>query len=245
MNANYDKIVRSVVKIEAGNSAGSGFHFFDKNVIVTNAHVIKGALENGGKIYAKIGSEKYELICKKFKEDVINDFAILKTQEAFPEDREVLTIADNFDYAIGTEVIYAGFPHGIDDLIVQKATIAGYEQNNPNHFYLDASVNSGNSGGLIVKISDNSIIGIVTQRRFIRIRLDEIVKAVNYFRNLAIDQSKKVQIQIGGINYNVGLANQLAEVTNIFRDVVLSNANTGLGIGQKIGNCLMECKGIY
>ena len=68
---------------------------------------------------------------------------------------------------------------------------------------------------------------------------------MNYFRNLAIDQSKKVQIQIGGINYNVGLANQLAEVTNIFRDVVLSNANTGLGIGQKIGNCLMECKGIY
>lgn len=242
MNFDYDKIAHSVVKIEAGNSAGSGFHFCEKNIIVTNAHVVRDAYANGCKIYAKIDDKQYELICKKIEEKNGNDFAILRALEAFPNDREVLTVASNPDYAIGTEVVYAGFPHGFDDLILQRAIIAGCYNNNCNKFYIDGPVNEGNSGGPIIRLSDNAIIGIISARRFIKGDLDKLISSVNAFKELAIQQSKNVSISFGGINYNVEMAKSLAGIANIFRNVVLCNANTGLGVGQKIENCLKTHK---
>ena len=41
---------------------------------------------------------------------------------------------------------------------------------------------------------------------------------------------------------NVEMAKSLAGIANIFRNVVLCNANTGLGVGQKIENCLKTHK---
>jgi hypothetical protein len=49
---------------------------------------------------------------------------------------------------IGLDVIFAGFPHGIPDLMLQRAMVAGVESD--VNFYLDGSVNEGNSGGPIV-----------------------------------------------------------------------------------------------
>ena len=240
MKDNYKKILKATVKIEAGVSAGSGFHFMDNHTVISNAHVVESAITKNDKIYARIDNDRYELTPIAFCKDDINDFVILKSSSSFPSDRELLHVADDDNYDIGTELLFSGFPHGVDDLVVQKAIIAGNCNGNPNRFYLDGAVNKGNSGGPIIRLYDNSIIGIVTEKRFIKGKLENLVNNVNRFKDLATKQSKYVAMSLGGINYNVEMARCLADITNIFNEVVLRNANTGIGIGQKIMNAFNE-----
>lgn len=150
MQNNYEKIFKATVKIEANDSNGTGFHFIDNKTIITNAHVIESAIKSGCKIHAKIGNNRFELNPISIINDDVNDFAILRSTINFPDDRELLQVAEDDDYRIGTEVVFSGFPHGFDDLILQRAIIAGHYNDNHNNFYLDGSVNGGNSGGPII-----------------------------------------------------------------------------------------------
>jgi len=61
----------------------------------------------------------------------------------------------------GSAVEFAGFPHGIGDLLVQRGTVAGFDAD--DSIYIDASVNGGSSGGPVVDPSTHE--GVWSGRR--------------------------------------------------------------------------------
>ena len=82
-----------------------------------------------------------------------------------PTDRVALRPADDADkIERGRQVLFGGFPHGLEELLVQHAGISGPAARDKG-FYIDGSVNGGNSGGPIVDPRGGGVIGVVTQRR--------------------------------------------------------------------------------
>jgi S1-C subfamily serine protease len=69
--------------------------------------------------------------------------------------------------AIGEEILTVGSPHGFEnnvtfgDISSLDRKIYFYE-GAPEYLFIDASVFSGNSGGPIVKVSDGTIVGLLT-----------------------------------------------------------------------------------
>jgi S1-C subfamily serine protease len=69
-------------------------------------------------------------------------------------------------------------------------------------FYIDGSVNGGNSGGPIVDFSDGKIIGIVTQRRFLGGQdLNQLQKAAKQLRDHCQQIAGRGSVQIMGIGF--------------------------------------------
>lgn len=65
-------------------------------------------------------------------------------------------------------------------MLVHKAYVSGPVSQ--IGFYIDGSVNGGNSGGPIIDVIDETIIGIVTQRRFLGVsQLQEISARAKQF----------------------------------------------------------------
>jgi hypothetical protein len=139
----------------------------------------------------------------------------------------------------GTEVAFSGFPHGIPHLLVQRAVISGQISNDV--FYIDGSVNGGNSGGPIVDISDGAVVGIITQRRFLGAQdLDKLRVAAKQLRAHCQQIAGSGSVQIMGIDFG-GFSSLMAEAMLLIQEVLEANANTGIGIGYSIRFVSEKC----
>ena len=168
-----------------------------------------------------------------------HDYAILAAAGASPAVRAVLLpkVMDPIDR--GRPVIFSGFPHGIPHLLIQAAVISGLV--NERVFYIDGSVNGGNSGGPIVDPSDGRVVGIVTQRRFLGASdLAQLAKSAEQLRAHCQAIARQGSLQIMGIDF--GAVSQLmAEAMLLIRQVLEANANTGIGIGYSIHFVAERC----
>lgn len=109
-------------------------------------------------------------------------------------------------------------------------------------FYIDGSVNGGNSGGAIVDASDGSVIGIVTQRRFLGAQdLDALRGAAEKLRAHCQQIAGRGSVQIMGIDFG-GFSSLMAEAMLLIQEVLKANANTGIGIGYSIRFVYEKCK---
>jgi S1-C subfamily serine protease len=139
----------------------------------------------------------------------------------------------------GTEVLFAGFPHGIPHLLVQRAAVAGIL--NDVAFYIDGSVNGGNSGGPILDTADGSVIGIVTQRRFLGAQdLQALGVAAKQIQAHCQAMAGRGGVQIMGIDFG-GFSNLMAQGMQLIQEVLEANANTGIGIGFSIEFVAAKC----
>ncbi|MCL2362446.1 MAG: serine protease [Defluviitaleaceae bacterium] len=232
MQMNFEQLAKSTLRIACGNESGSGFHFIDEKTIITNYHVIENHITNHAPVIAFTECKteiNLKLIAHSDKKSY--DFAIFEAVTPIPVGRTVLMpkISDSVDR--GTEICFAGFPHGIDDLLVHKAYVSG--PYNSVGFYIDGSVNGGNSGGPIIDMFDGKVIGIVTQRRFLG------GHALDNISNRAEDLSKYCQslnkgsVSIMGIDFRQ-FAGVMAESFVISSKIVTANSNVGIGIGFHI-----------
>lgn len=170
------------------------------------------------------------------------DFAILRAKDQIPPGRRVLSPKVSNSFERGTEILFSGFPHGIPHLLVQKAVIAGYI--NEDVFYIDGSVNGGNSGGPIIDISEGSVIGIVTQRRFLGAQdLSQLRAAAEQLRTHCQQIAGRGSVQIMGIDFG-GFSSLMAEAMLLIREVLEANANTGIGIGFSIRFVFEKSRGL-
>lgn len=140
-------------------SAGSGVIVDAKEgIVVTNAHVIKGAdqievgLSDGRKLKAKLlgADEEVDIAVLQIKADKLVD----------------LKIADANRLRVGDFVVAVGNPFGLGQTVTSGLVsalgrsglgIEGYE----NFIQTDASINPGNSGGALVNLK-GELIGINT-----------------------------------------------------------------------------------
>lgn len=141
-------------------SSGTGI-ILDKNTVLTNYHVIKGAT----KISIDFGSQSFNLSVSKY--DASLDIAVLKTKDEFKIDNQLLTFS-NYDIDIGQQTYVSGFPL-ISTMGSQLkftsgivSSLTGYDDDN-RYLQTTAPIDPGNSGCPLIDQYGN-IIGIVSAK---------------------------------------------------------------------------------
>src|SRR5438067_2295986 len=156
-------IVEVYVTLAQGAALGSGVIVDSRGYIVTNNHVVSGALSiqvvlsNGTKESAQIAGA-----------DAAYDLAVLKI--AVPKGGlSVATLGDSTQLKVGQEVLVIGNPLGITQTVTNGIVSAlkrsvSEGQGAPtiqNAIQTDAPINPGNSGGALVDLQGN-VVGIPT-----------------------------------------------------------------------------------
>jgi hypothetical protein len=228
-NMNFQNLADATVQIKCGGQSGSGFHYQEEEVIVSNAHVVADHLESGDKISAitESGAES-ELELLDYSPPKEYDFIIAEAQQSFPGSRTVLN--PDIDHPIrGDKILFSGFPHGIDDLLVHEAPVSGPFDS--IGFYIDGSVNGGNSGGPIISRDNGQLVGIVTQRRFLGgIDLDQVENQMEEIDQHYRAMGGSAGVSISGIDFGE-FARLMSASLDTFGDIIEANANSGIGIG--------------
>lgn len=157
--------------------SGTGVVIVDKGIILTNLHVVQGALSI--KVTFSDGMESTASVTGVQSE---NDLAVLQAHK-IPDDMIAATMRSTSDLRPGDQVLAVGFPFGIGPS-ASTGVVSGLkrtfrspdgEQDITNLIQFDAAANPGNSGGPLVTM-DGQVVGIVTailnpskQRTFIGI----------------------------------------------------------------------------
>jgi S1-C subfamily serine protease len=229
----HQKFADATYRIECGNGSGSGFGYRTDTIVVTNHHVIE--LNLISKIPITVFTESGEKISStlvSYSPKDQHDFAIIKLDHKPREKRIILQPSTGVPLERGTKIVFAGFPHGIPDLLVQEAIVSAPLGNHA--FYIDGSVNGGNSGGPVINPLTNEVIGIITQRRFLGGGdLEAIGLKVKALSNHCTKIAQQGSVELMGINFGefAGFVGQgLAAIS----EVIKANANSGIGIGFKI-----------
>jgi S1-C subfamily serine protease len=233
-----EHVAQASVQILAGDSRGSGFRLLAPEIVVTNHHVVSG---DPGHARARL-EDGTEAMLEYLGGSAApsEDFAIYRAN-SLPA-CEPLEPGETHDLVRGREVVFAGFPHGIEHLLSQRAIVAGHLSEGA--FYIDGSVNGGNSGGPIVDRTSGAAIGVVTQRRFLGGRdLESMAEeAEKIARHCAAIQGQG-GVAIMGIDFG-GFAGMLSQSNLLLRDALEANANAGLGIGYEIDRIAEACRSV-
>src|SRR5882762_9566440 len=142
------------------NSLGSGVLVQADGLIVTNAHVVKGAEE-----IRVVLADRREFDAKLISQDERYDLALLRIDtagEKFP----FLEMRDSDSIEVGDVVLAIGNPFGLNQtvtsgIISAVARSAGGVGDSNFFIQTDAAINPGNSGGALVSL-DGRLIGVNT-----------------------------------------------------------------------------------
>ncbi len=229
----YEELANATVKVEYKNSCGSGFFFLQPGIVVTNHHVVEEALlTNDSVIAITQDAKRHQTEILSYSDKSEHDYAVLriKTDNVnYP----ILKPRDDSRIVLGEEILFSGYPHGISHLLIHRANISCVI--NQTTFYVDGSVNGGNSGGPIIDVSSGDVVGIITQRRFLGgSELSQLGKEAedlyNYCQGLLVSGSSA---QIMGIDFG-GLLSLISRSLLLNKKILVANANTGIGIGYSI-----------
>src|SRR6201996_9343385 len=142
------------------NSLGSGVLVKADGLIVTNAHVVKGADE-----IRVVLADRREFDAKLVTQDDRYDLALVRIDgggEKFP----FLQMRDSDSIEVGDVVLAIGNPFGLNQTVTSGIVSALARSTggvNDSSFFIqtDAAINPGNSGGALVSL-DGRMIGINT-----------------------------------------------------------------------------------
>jgi len=237
----HQTVANATLRIQCGSSTGSGFHFLRPDIVVTNHHVVADSERSARTPILGI-TEKGEVLpldLLAFSPIDEHDYAVLQTACELPTDRTILLPKSFGKVERGIPFLFSGFPHGIPDLLVQSASIAGLLGDGV--FYIDGSVNGGNSGGPIVDPSDGRVVGIVTQRRFLGAQgMAELSRNADRLRSHCQALAGRGSVQLMGIDFG-SFAQMMAQAMLLINQVLEANANTGIGIGYSIEFVSARC----
>ncbi|NLR89889.1 S1C family serine protease [Flammeovirga agarivorans] len=157
--SNMNQAVDASVTIKNENGHGSGFIISENGYIITNYHVIS----DSGKDYEVVLNDgrsfKHEII----RVDRVNDLALIKIEA---KDLVPFKVSNTKEHTIAQEVYVIGTPTA-DDLnsTVSKGIISGIRENKSGQTLLqtDASINGGNSGGVICT-KQGMVLGVVSSK---------------------------------------------------------------------------------
>lgn len=156
----YAVAVRGVVAVSTGSSFGTGFFISSDGYIVTNYHVV----EDASSIKIATYVEK-QYTAKLVGYDNANDLALLKIDA---KDMPYLEIGSS-NVNVGDQVVTIGNPLGeltnslTIGYISAKNRVVVSEGNKINMLQIDATINSGNSGGPLLNMQ-GQVIGITSAK---------------------------------------------------------------------------------
>ncbi len=141
-------------------SLGSGVILREDGVVVTNNHVVEGALD-----LRVVLNDRREFDAELIVADDRTDLAVLRIDTG-GEDLPALELADTGSLAVGDLVLAIGNPFGVGQTVTNGIvsalgrTAAGVSDYS---FFIqtDAAINPGNSGGALVDL-DGRLVGVNT-----------------------------------------------------------------------------------
>lgn len=179
----YKRVNRSVVFITTRSYVVDPFNFFedvkpqegtgsgtiidaDKRLVVTNLHVVQGALQSGGTVEIMLASgENSKATLVGYDQE--NDIAVLKCSEKVGEVVAV-PFGDSSKLEVGQRVLAIGNPFGLYRSLtsgivssLDRTMKTGNGTALRDLIQTDAAINPGNSGGPLLD-SDGRLIGINT-----------------------------------------------------------------------------------
>lgn len=155
MENTIDIYKNAVIQIATPWGTGTGFYFKEKNLIVTNRHVINGTTEpaiNGKKIKKTITNVLYT--------DAVYDLAFLEVPDNvnFSE----INFGDSETIHEGQQIMAIGHPYGLKFTATQGIISKSKRLwNGTDYIQIDAAINPGNSGGPLIN-TNNEVIGVNT-----------------------------------------------------------------------------------
>ena len=168
----YQRANRGVVEISVTSSnglgeeqqgQGSGFVYDRQGHIVTNQHVVDGAVEISVKFW---NGAVYD--AQFVGSDRSTDLAVIKVS-APSSLLHPLTVGDSSKLRVGDGVVAIGSPYGLEETVTSGIVSALHRQmQSPNGFTIndsiqtDAAINHGNSGGPLLNMR-GEVIGVNAQ----------------------------------------------------------------------------------
>jgi len=137
---------------------GSGFIIDSSGYVITNAHVVDGAVD------IRVGlHDRRELRATLVGSDKSSDIAVLKVDA---EDLPVVKIGDSDNIKVGEWVLAIGSPFGFEHTATQ-GIVSALSRSLPDDTYVpfiqtDVAVNPGNSGGPLFNTS-GEVVGVNSQ----------------------------------------------------------------------------------
>lgn len=221
-------------------SSGSGF--LCKNRLISNNHIFFDPEghpldETTVKVFFGDNSQQYVLsqsyndFMEKLESgsDQANyDYAIFSSLDLSYEDRFLFDLGSHEDIQEGQQVLIMGYPFGQRYLTSHVGHVSSiYQQNSVNIIQLDASTNSGNSGGPVIDLESRKVIGVITRKQTgLAKDFDKLIRS--FEDNLDALSQSRASIKISGVDpietFKI-TQNQMKVISlNIKR-----SANTGIG----------------
>lgn len=150
--------IESSITIKTNSGHGSGFLISSSGYILTNYHVIEDSTELQG-IFQNGLTLPLKIVSFDKKTDVALCKILGKGYKPMPLD------TTSIKNKIGSDVIAIGTPENIDlGQTVTKGIVSGLREFNSNlYIQTDVTINSGNSGGMLIN-KNGSVIGIVAAK---------------------------------------------------------------------------------
>ena len=157
MKAIIDQYRDSIIQIATPYSTGTGFLLPDKQLVVTNNHIIQDNREvvvRGDCITKQLATVVYV--------DPKYDLAFLKMEAPCTAETAGVKLGDDEALTEGDVVVSIGHPFGLEFSITQGIiSNANREVDNIRYLQHDAALNPGNSGGPLIN-KEGAVIGINT-----------------------------------------------------------------------------------
>lgn len=235
-------------------SAGTGFKC--GNYIITNSHVynptksdeiiIQFKTENGRGISLekKYTSEAFKLIFKVGMSQDEWDYAILYDSH-FSEIPNLKLSDEKKEIEIGQKCIFLGFPFNSNYLTIHEAIISAKytnKKNNVKYILLDASVNQGNSGGPLIEIDSQEVVGIITLKK--TGLSEKFTKLENSFKyNIKLLENKSKEIEFFGID-PINVFRVIQDQFSALGNEIKRSSNVGIGFGFELDKVREELKNL-
>jgi hypothetical protein len=147
----YSSIVQSTVTITTENGQGSGF-FIDKDIVVTNFHVING--EKIARIIINNSREEYDVI-GYLAVDVYNDLILLKVDC----NNKTFIELSNTEINPGEKIYAIGSPIGLSQTISEGIISGKRDFNGKKLIQITAPISHGSSGCPIIN-ENGAAVGV-------------------------------------------------------------------------------------
>ncbi len=216
-------VVKIISKNQTETSEGSGFIVTNDGIFISNSHVI---LDNDPSLTIVQFHDKTIKKCSKFiHRDNDHDFAIMKLEDG---NYNHLELGEYENIEEGDSSYFCGYPLLTENHVTHNGIVsAKFTENGLKILQLDASVNSGNSGGPLLNM-DDKVVGIITEKEGgVRRRLVEIGK---FLEKKGAFMKFTSRNKTTGQSFSVAPNQTLGEVINIIRHYT----NVGIGYGFSI-----------
>ncbi|WP_454041357.1 S1C family serine protease [Cellulosimicrobium sp. Marseille-Q8652] len=161
-------VVAIQVQTQSGGGEGSGVIIDDQGHVVTNNHVVAGAVDDTVQVTLSDG-RLFEATIVGL--DPATDLAVVQITDA-PDDLQPATLGDSDDVSVGESVLAVGNPlglantatTGIVSAVDRPVSASGSEGGTSvvtNAIQIDAAINPGNSGGPLFD-AQGKVIGITS-----------------------------------------------------------------------------------